>query len=256
MSINSKFGKAVVFFIIAILAALLIILTSLKEPESEDSLVLPVKIVNAEKGDLEKNLRNSGFIESETIVTILPRIGGTLTDISLEMGDSVEKGQLLATIDSEPYELSFNQAKASFLAAESTFKRVSNLYATKSVSQQNYDEAKANYDTLKSIYNLAELNLSYTKLKSPVKGVVLEKHVSKGSLVAPQVPVFTIGDIDNLKVKAGIPEIHYSFFQKFKENMDIKITVPALDNKIFRASISNIAPFITPQTRNFIVKCQ
>nr|MDA3811425.1 efflux RND transporter periplasmic adaptor subunit [Spirochaetaceae bacterium] len=39
-------------------------------------------------------------------------------------------------------------------------------------------------------------------------------------------------------------------------NMDIKITVPALDNKIFRASISNIAPFITPQTRNFIVKCQ
>jgi len=254
MSKKSVMGKSALLLIIALLAVILIIRTSLQVPETEDQQVLPVRISVAEKGILEKRLTISGFIESDTMVTVLPRIGGTLTELYIEMGDTVEKDQVIALIDSEPYQLSFNQARSAFLAAESTFKRVSSLYATKSVSQQNYEEAKANYDALKSTYELAELNLSYTELKAPVSGSILEKHVSRGSMVAPQVPIVTIGDINNLKVNSGVPEIHYSFFQKHKEDMDVQVTIPALENKIFNASISNIAPFISPQSRNFVVK--
>lgn len=256
MSVKSVFGKAVVLIIIAALAAFIIIQTSLKEPEVEENQILPVKTVDPEQGNLEKSLKISGFIESDTMVTVLPRIGGTLKEIFVEMGDSVEQDQLLALVDSDPYQLSYNQALAAFLAAEATFKRISSLYSTKSVSQQNYDEAKANYDALKSTYELAELNLSYTELRAPVAGVILEKHVSHGSMVAPQVPVVTIGDITNLKVNGGIPEIHYSFFQKHIEDMDIQITVPALENASFKGRISNLAPFISPETRSFIVKCR
>ena len=255
MSNKSILGKTAVIVIIAVLAAILLILSSGKELDSDDQQVLPVKTTFATQGDLEKLLRISGFIESDTMVTVLPRIGGTLTDLFVEMGDKIEKDQILALIDNEPYKLSYNQAKAAYMAADSTFKRISNLYLTKSVSQQNYDEAKANYDALKSTYELAELNLSYTELKAPVHGVILEKHVSRGSMVAPQVPVVTIGDIDALKVNSGVPEIHYSFFLSNKESMEIKITVPALNNDLFKGSISHIAPFITPQSRNFIVKC-
>ena len=255
MSKKSIFGKTVILFIIAALAAILIVITSMRETDTPDLQILPVKTVFAVQGDLEKLLRISGFIESETMVTVLPRIGGTLTDLYVEMGDPVLENQVIALIDSEPYKLSFNQARAAFLAAESTFNRISSLYSTKSVSQQNYDEAKANYDALKSTYELAELNLSYTELRAPVQGVILEKHVYRGSMVAPQIPVVTIGDINNLKVNSAVPEIHYSFFQKHKGDMEIKITVPALDNQSFEGVISNIAPYITPQTRNFVVKC-
>ncbi len=248
-------GKSIVLLVIAGLAALLIIVSSMKDTELIEKQVLPVKTAFPEKGDLEKLLRISGFIESETMVTVLPRIGGTLTDVFVEMGDEVDENRILAKIDSEPYELSYNQAKAAFDAAKSTFDRISSLYLSKSVSQQNYDEAKANYDALMSTFELAELNLSYTDLKAPVKGVIVEKHVSRGSMVAPQVPVVTISDIDNLNIKAGIPEIHYSFFQKNFAGMKVKVSVPALENKIFSASITNMAPYIRPQTRNFVVKC-
>ena len=247
--------KTVVILIIVTIAALLIFTGFRKESSGEDTQILPVKTIYAERGDLEKLLRISGFIESETMVTVLPRIGGILTDIFLEMGDHVEEGQIIAKIDSEPYNLSFSQAKAAFLAAESTFKRISSLYSTNSVSRQNYDEAKANYDTLKSIYELAELNLSYTELRAPVQGVILEKHVSRGSMVDPEVPVVTIGDIKDLKVNSGVPEIHYSFFQKHKDSMGVKITVPALNNHIFDGTISNIAPYISALSRSFIVNC-
>ena len=256
MSKKSIFGKTVVLIIIAALAAVLIITGSKKDTVPEDQQILPVKIIHAEKGDLEKLLRISGFIESETMVTVLPRIGGTLTSLNVEMGDSVVKDEILGSIDSEPYDLVFNQAQAAFLVAQSTFTRVSSLYSTKSVSQQTFEEAKANYDAMKSNFELAELNLSYTELKSPVQGVVLEKHVSRGSMVAPQIPVVTIGDINDLKVNSGVPEIHYSFFQKNKENMNVRITVPALENKQFEGIISNIAPYISPKTRNFVVKCR
>ncbi|MCK5672135.1 MAG: efflux RND transporter periplasmic adaptor subunit, partial [Spirochaetales bacterium] len=71
-----------------------------------------------------------------------------------------------------------------------------------------------------------------------------------------QIPVVTIGDINDLKVNSGVPEIHYSFFQKNKEIMNVRITVPALENKQFEGIISNIAPYISPKTRNFVVKCR
>ena len=253
---KSLVWKSAAILIIVIIAALLIFTASRGDTSGEDRQILPVKTIYAEKGDLEKLLRISGFIESETMVTVLPRIGGTLTDLFIEMGDPVEEGQVIAVIDSEPYQLSFTQAKAAFLAAESTFKRISSLYSTNSVSRQNYDEAKANYDALKSTYDLAELNLSYTELRAPVQGVILEKHVSRGSMVAPEVPVVTIGDIEDLKVNSGVPEIHYSFFQKHKGSMGVKITVPALNNNIFDGVISNIAPYISALSRSFIVNCR
>jgi len=256
MSVKSLLGKSIVFIVIGSMAVLLIVITSTRKPGTMVDSVSPVKTEMAEKGNLEKLLRISGFIESDTMVTVLPRIGGILTQITVEMGDSVEEDQVLGLIDSEPYQLGYNQAKSAFLAADSTFKRISSLFSTNSVSQQNYDEAKANYDALKSSYELAQLNLSYTELKSPVKGVVLEKHVSRGAMVAPQVPVVTIGDINNLKVNSGIPEIHYSFFQNKKESMTVSISVPALENRKFRGHITHIAPYISPQSRNFTVKCE
>lgn len=256
MSAKSLLGKSTVMAVIAALAAVLIFITKGKELEISSGTVMPVKTVVAEKGDIQKLLRISGFIESDSMVTVLPRIGGTLTELYLEMGDSVEKDQIIGLIDREPFQLAFNQAEAAYRSAESTFKRISSLYETNSISRQNYDEAKANSDALKSFYELAELNLSYTTLKSPVSGVVLEKHVSRGAMVAPQVPVITIGDIYNLKVNSGIPEIHYSFFVKNRDKMSVLLSVPALGNRQFSGRIRNIAPFISPQTRNFSVKCQ
>ena len=256
MSKKGLIGKTAVLAIIAAFSVMLILLTTQNETQVKEKQVLPVRTVYAEKGDLEKLLHISGFVESETMITILPRIGGILTNVYVDMGDPVELDQVLASIDSEPYKLSFNQTQAAFFAAESTFKRVSSLYANKSVSQQNYDETKASYNTLKSAYELAKLNLSYTEVRAPIKGVVLEKHVSQGSMAAPNVPIVTIGDINNLKVNAGVPEIHYSFFQQHMDNMRVKITVPALGNSVFSASITNIAPYIHPQSRSFAVKCK
>lgn len=256
MSVKSFVGKALILAAIGGAAALLIIITSLRKPEVREEPVLPVETVEAEKGDLAKKITISGFIESDTMVTVLPRIGGILNEIYPEMGDAVEKDQVLALIDSEPYVLTYNQAKAAFLAAESTYNRVSSLYSTKSVSQQNYDEARANYDALKASYELAELNLSYTELRSPVSGVVLEKHVSRGAMVASQVPVVTIGDISDLKVNCGIPEIHYSHFQRNKDSMDVVVTVPAMEDRMYSAKISQIAPYISPESRNFTALCR
>lgn len=256
MSGKSVLGKTLILIVIAAAAALLIIITSLREQEVREKPVLPVETVRAKTGDLEKKITISGFIESDTMVTLLPRIGGTLEDIYLEMGDAVTKDQVVALIDSEPYSLTYNQARAAFLAAESTFNRVASLYSTKSVSQQNYDEAKANYDALKASYELAELNLSYTKVSSPVDGVVLEKHVSRGSMVAPQVPLVTIGDLTDLKVNCGIPEVHYSHFLDNRDTMEVMITVPAMENSQYSGRISHIAPYISAESRNFIVKCQ
>jgi len=255
MSTKSAVAKLSVFIVIAASAALLIVITSMRTKTKSGESVLPVETAVVKRGDLARHLRVGGFIESDSTVTILPRISGRVTDISVDMGDSVVKNQLIATIDREPYELSWNQARAAFLASESTFKRVSGLFATKSVSQQKYDEAKASYDAAKASFSLADLNLSYTKITSPVAGVVLEKHISTGAMAAPQVPIVTIGDLDHLKISCGIPEIDYSAFSKEGDSMPVRIAVPAMDGKEYEGSIRNIAPYISSKSRNFTVIC-
>lgn len=255
MSTKSAVVKISVFLVIAAFAVLLIFLASMRTDSKTGEPVLPVVTVQVMKGDLEKHLRVGGFIESESTVTVLPRISGRVTDISVEMGDPVTKDQVIATIDREPYELAWNQARAAFLASESTFKRISGLFATKSVSQQNYDEARAAYDAARAAFDLADLNLSYTMVKAPVAGVILEKHISTGAMAAPQVPLVTIGDLDNLQVSCGIPEIHYSSFDKKGAAMTVRIAVPAMGGAEFPGKIKNIAPYVSSDSRNFKVIC-
>ncbi len=171
------------------------------------------------------------------------------------MGDSLTRGQLVATVDPASYELTSLQARATFLNAESTFTRIESLFANNAATQQNYDEAKARYEAAKSQVELAELNLEYTKVRSPLDGAVLETHINSGALAGPETPLVTIGDLNSLIVKIRIPEQNYSFFLEKWESMDAFMEVPALENRIFILKITAIASYVNIESKSFQVQC-
>ena len=129
------------------------------------------------------------------------------------------------------------------------------LYQANATSKQNYDQAKSQYDAAKSQYELAQLQFDYTEITAPVGGVVLQKHTSEGSLVAQQVPIVTIGDLDRLVVNAKIPEKYYAFFETNRNTMEIEAELPAMEEKDMNIRIETISPFISPETKTFEVRC-
>ncbi len=139
----------------------------------------------------------SGRTLSSITADIRPQVGGIITEQLFEGGNSVRKGQPLYLIDPAPYQLALSQAKSSLETAKAnnfTTQKLANRYKTLikdgAISQQVYDEAVANnLEAIAAVKNAqaavenAELNLGYTKVTSPIDGIIGRSLITVGTLV-------------------------------------------------------------------------
>ncbi|KJC36132.1 multidrug transporter [Bradyrhizobium sp. LTSP885] len=164
------------------------------------------------KGDIGINLNALGTVTSLATVTIRSQISGYLMKIDFKEGDEVKKGDLIAEIDSRPYEATLAQAKGNLARDEAILKgaqvdltRYQGLAAQNAVPHQQLDTqialvaqdqgtVEADRATVKS----AEVNLQYCRILSPLDGRVGLRQVDQGNYVTP-------GDTNGLVV---ITQLH------------------------------------------------
>lgn len=248
--------KVIPFILVGILFIVLLffwIRSGKLKSETSEEMRLPVITMQPSYGNISRNLELTGVIESQNQVTLLPRISGRLESVLVDVGDYVEEGDIVAQVDPEVYLLSLTQIEAAFRAAESSHTRVANLYRSGSTSEENYTRSKAQYESLQSQYELAKLQYEYTSLTSPVTGTVLIKHINAGSIVAQTIPVLTLGSLTELIVKVKVPEEYYPYFSYDKEGNEILVTHPSLMGEGITGTIKSVAPYISPESRNFEV---
>ena len=215
----------------------------------------PVIISNPFKGLLTQEFNINGYIESDEMVTILPRVIGLLDETYVEVGDNVQKDQIIARIDSELLELNLRQADAAYQYAKQNFERATALYNQKITSLQNYDLANTQYQSTLSQYEMAKLRFEYAELRSPISGAVLKKYITEGSLASPETPIMTIGTINKLKITARIPERYYNEFNNNRPNIRVLISRSNSSQLFYDAKITSVAPVISPESKNFEVVC-
>ncbi len=226
--------------------------------EEEPEAVIPdpvVETIRPELSSIRRVVSSGGVVEPESMVTVLPQVGGRLDELLVEEGDTIDKGELIGKIDTTSYQLQVDQAEAAYISAESSFKRVESLFATGAATKQTYDQTKAQYEAYLSQYELAQLQLSYTEIMAPVSGTVLIRQASEGSLVGPQVPIVTVSDLQKLLVKISIPEIHYDEFTSPGTAVEISLHRPDLPQRVLSGRVVRVAPLIDPATKTFEVTC-
>lgn len=212
---------------------------------------IPVRTVRPAYGDLVKTLKLNAHVESETMVTILPLVSGILQELSVEVGQEVKKDQIVARIDAQRFELQLQQAQAAYLSAKSSYERLGQLYKANAATQQSYEQAKGQYEAYASQYELARIQRDYASVKSPIDGVVLVRHLSAGSIAAPERPLVTIGDLEDLVVRARVPERYYEAFGTLRDTM--RIILRREGGGDYRGIIRSISPFVSAETKNFEV---
>jgi len=255
---KKKQGAVLRVFVVLLIVGGIVFLyfrRNMQETVPEKEMVTPVRVVTPRRGRLAKEYTTSGYAEAEAVVTVLPKIAGTLDELRVSMGDTVKEGELIAVIDDKQHALTLKQAETGYSAAKSTFERTERMFNSNAVSTQEYDQVKARYNSAETQYELAQLNMTYTRIRAPIGGVVLQKHTSPGSNVAPQVPLVTIADVEDVTVKVSIPEEYYGLFTARKEELSPRVTVPALDSLVLAARIRAIAPYISPESASFTVVC-
>lgn len=169
------------------------------------------------------------------------------------------------------------QAEAQFTLAQKTYNRFENLLKTESVSKQEFDEVEAKYKAALEAEKIAEENvelaseklsqvkikrqqalamldevktyLSYTNLKAPFDGIVLQKLMDVGNLATPGQPVLEVGSLGNV-VYAHVTS---SAIKRARVGQKVTVEVPAAEKR-FSANILEIDPNVDPATRNFKIK--
>ena len=259
--VRAGFGKSTalkVIVVVVLIAIAVVVWFGLKGPLPEHTPTgpLPVETVKPTVGTLEKTVTLNSYVSSDSVVTVLPKVSGTITELDADVGTRLTPGQLIAKIDPAPYQISLNQAKAAFDGASSVYERQKQLHASGATSQQNFDSAQAQYENAKSQYELAKLNLSYTSITSPVEGTVVLRHASDGALVSQSVPIVTISNTHALVVKVDVPEDYVRTFESRRGTMQITASIPAMGTRSYRLRIRNIAPAIDVKSKTFSVECE
>ena len=202
------------------------------------------------RASVDQTLELSGYIEPQALIPVVPFVQGTITGYYAKAGDYVNEGDVLAQIDSTPYELQAKQAEAVYLAAEATFTRVSNLYESGAATRQNYDEAKAQLDAYKAQYDLANVQLGYATVTAPKSGTILMADSAEGSIGTSSNPLYVIADLNSLQINLNVPERYFNLIIANKDNIR---AIVYRDGAEVPAVVDTVAPYVSPESKTFKV---
>jgi HlyD family secretion protein len=234
------------------------------------------KTVMIQKGEITQTVTATGNVNPVTTILIGTRVSGTIVALYADYNSQVKKSQLIAQIDSTPFENELKQAEAEVLNSkanlfkaevtlkdtERTFKRKEELFKRDFIARSELDDAEKAYNIAKAQYEIAlaqvkkaeaglqqaKTNLGYTKIVSPVTGVVIAKNVEVGQTVTAtlQAPtLFTIApDLTKMKIDTNVNEADIS---KIKVGMEASFTVDAYPDRKFKGTVSQIrlSPTVT-----------
>ena len=210
-------------FLTMLLTATLLALVACGEKEVvEKDTVRPIKAIKVGSEEPFGGRWFPGKATATQEANLSFRVPGTVQRIPVDIGAEVKQGDLLARLDPQDYQVALNNAEAQLLKAsagldlaESEYARVARVFdkdpgaVSKSmvdVRKAELDTAKAQVVSAKAAVESARDNLSYTYLKSPYDGVVVEKFVEQFEDVQAKQQIIRVLDNSSIEFTVQIPE--------------------------------------------------
>ena len=158
------------------------------------------------------------------------KISGYITEVLVDEGQKVKKGQTLFRLETQSLSQDAAAAKANVNAAQVEIEKLKPLVEKNIISNVQLETAKAKLQQAKSAYNSIGANIDYGTIKSPVDGYVGEIRLRKGTLVSPssQEPLTTVSDISKVYAYFSMNERDYLDFIQNSEGKDIESKIKNL----------------------------
>ncbi len=227
------------------------------------------KTEKATRGDIRSIVMATGTVNAVTTVLVGTQVSGTIKNIYVDFNSYVKRGQLLAQIDPATFDGQVQQARANLAAAEANVKksgaaysearrqleRNRQLFSRRLIARSDLDTAETNEisaaaqveasiaqaEQTKAALRVAETNLQYTRIISPVDGMVISRNVDVGQTVAAsfQTPtLFNIArDLAKMQINTSVDEADIG---KIREGQKVEFTVDAYPEKILKGKVSVI----------------
>lgn len=187
----------------------------IEEEVAEDQSVMPVLTQPVKRESIQIIDSYAGMIEpferfnlSFQVAGQVERLGKNENDQTLDVGDAVTAGQVLAQLDQRILTARRNEAAATLENADVEYQRLANLRQRSpgSVSETNLQQAQTQHAVAKAILEVADKNLEDSILRSPVDGVISARMLNPGEAVNMHQQVFEVVQVDKVLLTLGVPE--------------------------------------------------
>lgn len=223
-----------------------------ENPEAAVVKAKEVVVKELQVSKFEHFVQTQGAIESEENIQISAKTPGVITQVFVQEGQEVRRGETLAQVDNSLILRSIEELKASLDLANTVYDRQKNLWDQKIGTEVQYLQAKNNKESLdKRLAALNEQN-DQTRIKSPINGVVDEVAVKIGQNIMPGAPAVRVVNNSLLKVKANVSE---AYVLNIKKGDKIMVNVPDLKRDI-EAKVTFVGRSIDQLSRTFAVEAK
>ncbi|MDN3613102.1 efflux RND transporter periplasmic adaptor subunit [Vibrio gallaecicus] len=171
------------------------------EPESRPAKIFTVSVGN---NNFERDFPATTEAGDKAVLAF--RVPGLLESIDVTAGQAVSKGDVLAALNPDEYQLLEKQARANFKLADVQYQRSKKLRKDRVVSEQDFDQAKANHNSARAVLEQAKANLRYTRLVAPYDGTVSLIPAENHEYISAKKGVMNIQTNQILKVVFLLPD--------------------------------------------------
>jgi HlyD family secretion protein len=250
---NNHRARRLLITAVVVAAAVLVAVFLLRRGKGDGGERYRTELVD--RGNVTMTVSATGTVSAVTTVQVGSQVSGIIAKLYADFNSHVKKRQLLAELDPTPFEQQVEQRKADVAKSQVevansqiTYNRQKRLAESGLIAQSELDAAKAAYDGAKASLDLsraslrqAQTSLGYTKIYSPIDGVVVARQYDIGQTVAAsfQAPtLFTIAqDLTKMQVQADVDQ---SDIGQIKVGEPARFTVDAYPDQEFHGQISQV----------------
>jgi len=224
--------------------------------EADGTPATPVTAVAVTVADAVEIERTVGRIEAEIAPVVDAEVPGTVARVPANIGDRVEKGQILAELDSTDLALALRRARAEVRRLEAlaanqarTVERYRNLRRRETLSEGALEEAEAQLTALReqldgarSQLATARRNLEKAIIRAPVPGRIQARHITQGDYVTVNAPLFRIASDERLRIHLPFPE---GTAGRIKPGSSARLTSPVAPDVTVEHPVTSLRPVIS-----------
>jgi RND family efflux transporter MFP subunit len=263
LSVNFFKNKFVLLVLPILILAPMLGLAEKTNATTSATAALTVTLTQAQQTVLPLKISANGNIAAWQEAIIGTEANGLrLTQVLVNVGDMIKKGQLLATFSAESIQAELNQAKASLMEAEAqgreainNAERARTLQNTGAMSNQQIDQyttaadtARARIEVAKASVATQEIRLRNTRIYAPDSGVISSRSATVGAVMGAGSELFKLIRQNRLEWRA---EVVSADLTKIKTGIQANVT--AADGSSFKGKVRTISPTVDMQTRNTLV---
>jgi len=214
----------------------------------EETPPVPVETSVPIRGDILATYTGTAPIEAFAEADVIAKVAGEVRELRVEEGDIVSKGQILATLDGDRLRLELSESQARLKKLQRDFQRNEELQEKGLISEGDFEKMRYDLEALQASYNLASLELDYTKIRAPIDGVISERYLKLGNTIKTGDPVFRVTGLDPLVAYMFVPERE---FRQIAAGQPVLIEIDALSGPPVAASVTRVSPIVDPDTGTF-----